>query len=319
MKICVVGAGAVGGHLAARLHSSGSETSVLARGAALEAIAKNGILLRTPAGEIRAAVRAVAHAADLGLQDAVVFTVKEPDLPVAVENARALFSRDTCALFVVNGIPWWYTENGAGAPSSSAAERIASVIAPRQSVGSVLYTLCSVPEPGVVEVRNPVSRLVIGDVPAGDASPATMRLADAFRSDAMKVEISSDIRNQVWEKLILLLSTIPLSVLAQASPLQLFKEPACEDISRALIREVTSLAKKRGRHVNVDPDAMIAASRSSAHRPSILQDLDAGRRMEVDALFTAPLEIAKRVGVRMPTLAMLTALVKARARAAGLY
>jgi 2-dehydropantoate 2-reductase len=302
--------------MAARLHASKSDVSVLARGKTLEAIRELGIRVRAPDGELLAKVRASGDARELGAQDVVVFTVKAQDLPAAVENTQALFSKDTRALFVVNGIPWWYAPEG-GAPASSDAGRIARIVPPERSIGSAIYSLCSVPEPGVIEVRNPVSRLLLGDVPAGDASPVTLQLADAFRSDAMKVEVSKDIRDPVWEKLILLLATIPLSVLAQTTPAELFKERACQDISRALVAETTAVARKLGRTVNVDVESIISSN--SAHRPSILQDLDAGRRMEVDALFTAPLEMAREAGVLVPTLEMMTALVKVRARTAGLY
>jgi 2-dehydropantoate 2-reductase len=316
MKICIVGAGAVGGHLAARLHASKADVSVLARGATLAAIRERGILLRAPDGEIQARVRAAGDAQELGPQDVVVFAVKAQDLAAAAENARALFGKDTRALFVVNGIPWWYAQDGA-TPALLDAGRIARVVAPERSIGSAIYSLCSVPEPGVVEVRNPVSRLILGDVPAGNASPFTLQLAEAFRSDAMKVEVSNDIRDQVWDKLIMLLATIPLSVLAQATPAELFKEPACADTTRALVAEMTAAARKLRRTVTIDAQSVIASN--SAHRPSILQDLEAGRRMEVDALFTAPIEMARTAGVPVPMLEMLTALVKVRARSAGLY
>ena len=319
MKVCIVGAGAVGGHLAARLYAAGATISVVARGANLDTIQARGITLRDPQQEIHAPVRATDRPTELGTQDAVIFAVKAPDLLAAVNSARPILSADTRAIFAINGIPWWYQgEVGSGQLSPDAAQ-VAEIVAPEQTTGSVLYSLCSVPEPGVVEVRNPVSRFFLGDITSREASPVTSELAAVLRSSAMNVEISAEIRDLVWEKLILLLAITPLSVLTQAAPVEIFKHPLCAAISRALIAEAMAVANAVGRNVKIDPDNIIASSRSSEHRPSILQDLDAGRKMEVDVLFTAPLEIARAAEVPTPTLEILTELIKVRARVAGLY
>jgi 2-dehydropantoate 2-reductase len=322
--MCVVGAGAVGGHLAARLHASGAEVSLLARGGTLAAIRARGLILRDPNGEICVPIAVAERADELGPQDLVIFAVKAPDLLAAASAARPLLAPGTAAVFVMNGIPWWYerAERSSSAPADeqSIADRaMAAVIAPASVLGAVVYSMCSVPEPGVVLVRNAVSKFCLGDTAAAAPSERTLALAQALRSGAMQVDVSQNIRDQIWEKLILLYATCPLSLLSETAPIDLFKEPECIDASKRLMREGISIATALGRSVKIDLDAILAASLTSEHRPSILQDLDKRRRMEVDAMFTIPLRMAVDAGVPAPTLALLTSLIKLRARSAGLY
>ena len=323
MKICVFGAGAVGGHVAARLAKGGADVSVVARGANLAAMQAGGLHVRAPGEAFHAAVTASDDPAALGPQDAVFVTLKAPALPSMAATIGPLLGPETAVVFAMNGIPWWYFYREGGPHDGRQMERIDPygavwrAVGPERAIGCAVYSACTVVEPGMIQVANK-SRLTLGE-PDGRITPRVEALAAALRAGGMGGEAVADIRNYVWGKLMLNLGSGPMGVLTQSPGSMVFQEEACCDAARRVGAELTALAAAMGCPVQADPEAQIAGSRRLNHTASIVQDLQLGRPMEVDAIFAAPLELARLMGVPTPTLDLLVALAKLRARAAGLY
>ncbi len=318
------GAGAVGGHAAARLARGGAEVSVVARGAHLAAMQARGLEVRAPDATFRAAVAASEDPAALGVQDVVLVTVKAPALGAMAAAIGPLLGPGTTVAFAMNGIPWWYFHREGGPHDGRRLDRVDpggavwDAVGPQRTLGAVVHSACTVVEPGVIEVANPNSRIVVGE-PDGSLSPRAEALAAALRAGGLGSEAVADIRRRVWAKLMLNIVTGPLGVLTQAPGAALFADPAVCDAVHRIAAEMTALAAAMGCPVTADPGAQIAAARALRHTSSIVQDLQLGRRMEVDAIYTVPLEIARLVGVPTPTLDLLVALTRLRAAAAGLY
>lgn len=322
MRVCVFGAGAVGGHIAGRLARGGAEVCTVARGAHLAAIRANGLRVLAPDAEMHARLPASDDPADLGPQDAVIVTVKAPALPQVAARIGPLLRPDTPVVFAMNGIPWWYfhghggPEEGRRLPRLDPGGAVWDSVGPERAVGGVVYSACTVAEPGVVHVENARSRVVLGE-PGGAATPRVEAIAGAMRAGGLIAEVSGCIRDRVWAKLLLNLGTGPMGVLTESGPRALFEEAACRDAARRVVAEGAAIARAWGRRVEPDVEGQIEHGRRSAHVPSIVQDLRLGRPMEIAALFEAPLDLARMRGVEAPTLALLVALARVRARAAG--
>jgi len=323
LKICVFGAGAIGGHLAARFATNGADVSVVARGAQGAAIAANGLIVRTPT-ETLTCRPAVALPDDLGPQDFVIVATKAPALPTVAAAIAPLLGPETAVVFAMNGVPWWYFHAHPGPhadrrlPSIDPGDAIWQAIGPDRAIGGVVYSSCEVTAPGEIKVDNATSRLVLGE-PDGRMTPRLARIAAALRGIAMVADETPDIRTAIWTKLLMNLSSGPLAVLTSSAPKDYAADPACEAAIRALYTEGIAVARAFGCSPLVDIDRALGFSRKMTHRPSILQDLDLGRPMEIDGIYGATLELARLALVPTPMLDLLVALVKLRARAAGLY
>jgi 2-dehydropantoate 2-reductase len=324
MKVCIYGAGAVGTCLAGRLAKAGSDVSMVARGASLTAIRQNGVRVRTPLQEIAARVRAGDDPAALGPQDVVLVTVKSPALPSIAYGLGRLLGPDTVVGFVMNGIPWWYFLAHGGAfegrplPRIDPGDRIRDAVPVERVLGGVFYGGCDVEAPGVVHVESRQTRLTLGR-PDGAASPAAEALAAALTDADFKVEVVPDIRRIIWAKLQVNLCSGLFGALAGAAPKDMFGDPACAAAVRRLVDEVRATASAMGWPTTLTADALLDATRNQVHKSSIVQDLEAGRPMELDATFAAPQEIARMAGVPTPTLDLLLALVRIRARGTGAW
>lgn len=324
MKVCVYGAGAIGGHVAGRLAKGGAEVSVVARGAQLAAIQANGLRVRAPDGDIHAQVKASADPAALGRQDVVIVTVKAPALPAVAAGIGPLLGQDTPVVFAMNGIPWWYFHAAGGAHDGMRLDKLDpcgavwQAVGPERAIGGVLYSACTVTAPGEIEVENLRSRIVLGE-PDGRRSARAEALAEVLRAGGLVMEVSERIRDAVWAKLLLNLGSGPLAVLTGCAPEGFYAEDACRDATRRILAEGAAIAAALGCTVSPDVEGQIRNASKSSHKPSILQDLELGRPMEIEAIYAAPLELARLHGVPTPTLDLLVAMTRARARAAGLY
>ena len=324
MKICVYGAGAIGGHLAARLAKSGVETSVVARGAHLAAIRANGLTLQAPDLSGVFAVRASDDPAELGPQDAVLVTTKAPALPSVAAGIGPLLGPDTPVVFVMNGIPWWYFHAHGGAfdghrmagvdPGDTVWDRVG----PSRAIGGVVYSACTVTAPGVIHVETKQSRLVLGE-PDNKVSRRAAMIAQPLEEAGFRMAVSDRIRDAVWSKLLLNLTSGSLGILAQSGPMAIYNDPVCADAVRRIAAEGLAIATAMGCHPTSDVEKQLAHGRQLAHKPSIVQDLELGRPMEIAAMLAAPLELARMAGVATPTLDLMVALARIRARGAGLY
>jgi 2-dehydropantoate 2-reductase len=331
MRICVFGAGAVGGHLAAKFAAAGHEVSVVARGANLQGIQANGIALREGARTIAGRVRASDRAADLGAQDVVFVTTKATALAAFAAAAAPLAgtARDskTVFVFVQNGIPWWYaTGLSPSRPPPPALSRLdpggalARAIAPERVIGAIVYSSNDLTGPGTVvnhsEGRN---MLVVGEI---DDQP-TERIA-ALRALIGAAQLHSppapDIRQSVWDKLLINFGStlcVPLGEPVSA----LLADPALRAVRERLLAEGRAIALAHG----VDPGGAprrpggAQTVGASAHKPSMLQDYELGRPMEIDAMLAVPCAFAQAAGVAAPTLQALAAITARLAARKGLY
>jgi 2-dehydropantoate 2-reductase len=325
MRICVFGAGAVGGYLAGYLARTGAEVSVTARGAHLAAIRANGLTVETPDETLTVRLPASDKPADLGVQDIVLVTVKAPALPGLAATIAPLLGPDTAVAFVMNGIPWWYFHAHGGAldgrqlPLLDPDGALWRSIGPRRAIGAVFWPACSTPSPGVIRLLTGASGGTVFGEPSNIITPRLQSLAAAFRSAALPVTLTEDIRGLIWRKLAFNLSAGPLCVLTETPVMDTHTEPALIQCSGTVLAEAIAVAAAMGITLDLDIAAIAETNKRLAHRPSILQDLTAGRPMEIEALYGVPLELARMAGVPTPTLDVLVSLIKVKARARGLY
>ncbi|HEY4133800.1 MAG TPA: 2-dehydropantoate 2-reductase [Alphaproteobacteria bacterium] len=325
MRICIFGAGAIGGSLAARFHKAGTTPALVVRGPHLAAIKAKGLTVRDADGsETRFAAEASDDPHDLGPQDLVVVTAKAPALPAIGRAIAPLLGPETAVLFVMNGIPWWYFQNHGGPhddrrlPKLDPDDGLRRAIDPARILGGVIYCACTVESPGVVQVSSPVNRVILGE-PNGQVTPRAQAVAKLLADGGMDTVATPKIRDAIWTKLVANFSSGTLSVATQSSMKAFYAEEACREATRRIVAEGKAVAAAMGCTVTTSAEELLARLAPSAHKPSILQDLELGRAMEVDGVYTVPLELARLAKVETPTLDLLITLLRLRAEAAGLY
>lgn len=323
MRVCVYGAGAIGGHVAARLARGGAEVSVIARGPHLQAIKDHGLTVEALDGTLHCRPRASADPAGIGPQDAVIVTTKAPALPSVAAGIGPLLGPETAVAFVMNGIPWWYwdrtPQEGRRLPLLDPGDSVRHAVGIPRTIGGVVYSAATVTKPGHVQALAPDHRVVLGELD-GRVTPRLRALAAAIAAGGMGGVAVPDIRAAVWAKLLGNMMNGPLCLLARSSMRDTLADPVVRQAAIAAAREVMAIAAAHGHPITGQtPEDRIARSATIPHRPSILQDLDSGRAMEIDAIFTVPLHLAREAGVPTPVLDLAVALVTRAAIAAGLY
>jgi 2-dehydropantoate 2-reductase len=262
--------------------------------------------------------------ADLGPQDAVIVCVKSPALPAVARTIGPLLRSDTAVVFAMNGIPWWYFHRHGGAlegrrlPQIDPDDALWTAIGPQRALGGIVYCACDLMAPGVVHVETAKGRLVLGEAD-GTVSTRAEALAAAMRADDFIVDVTPDIRQVIWSKLQLNITTGIFGCLTDTPPKGIYGDPAIEAGVRAVAAEVAALAGAMGFSTAFTADQLIAMVRNQSHKSSIVQDLAAARPMEIDPMFVLPLQMARLANVPTPTLDLLVALVCAKARSVGAY
>lgn len=324
MRVCIYGAGAIGGHVAARLAASGNDVSLIARGPHLVALRAKGLTVNTPEGVLHCRPAASADPRELGPQDAVIVTVKTPALPGVAAGIEPLLRSDTAVVFAMNGVPWWYFDHHGGPLEGRPLPTLDPNGAIRRAVGvdrasaGVVYSSCTVIEPGVIHVADSRHRIVLG-TPDGSSPKMLARVASALEAGGMKAPISKDIRREIWMKLAINLSSGPLCMLSQLGVAETFRSEAVVAAATRMTEEAMAIAEATlGSPLGIDMAARIASAKGMEHKPSILQDLELGRPVEVDALFRVPLELARLFNVPTPTLDLIVDLASQAARSRGL-
>jgi 2-dehydropantoate 2-reductase len=324
MKVCVYGVGAIGGHLLGRLAKGGAEVSAISRGATLAALQANGIKVKTPRGEIAGRVQATGDPKTLGVQDAVVVAVKAPALPSIADGLAALIGSQTSVAFVMNGIPWWYLHRHGGPLDGKRLSRIdpddalLKTVGVERAIGGVIYGGCDAVAPGVVHVEAPQTRLILGH-PDDRKSPSVDALAAVLRADDFRVEASTNIRRDVWAKLQVNISSGLFACLTDQSLREAYDEPLCQAAVRSLVDEIVALAAAMGCATGFNMDRLSGQVRGQQRKTSIALDLELHRPIEFDAMFGAPLELARWLNVPTPVFDLLAGMLKLRAIAAGSY
>ena len=323
MKVCIYGAGAIGGHLGAKLAYSGVEVSLVARGPHLEAIRENGLRLRTTGGEIVARVPASDDPGELGQQDFVILTLKAHQASAAAVAMQPLLGPNTAIVTAMNGIPFWYFY---GLEGRWRDHRLNSVdpggvlwdtLGPQRVIGCVVYSAAEVVEPGVI-VHEYGERYALGE-PDGSKSERVVAISKALSAAGLKAPVKTRIRDELWFKLWGNLSFNPISVLTLATLGEMAGDPGTRAVARAMMIEAQSIAEKLGVKFAMDVEKRMDLTRDvGAHKPSTLQDLERGRPMEIDALVTAVQEMGALTETPTPSIDAILALVRQRARTAGL-
>jgi len=325
MKVCVFGAGAIGGHVGALLTRQGLDVTLIARGPHLAAMQKDGLTLITEDGdEFVTRPHCTDDPAGAGVQDYVLIALKAHSVPPIVDHMAPLLGPDTVVVPVVNGIPWWYFHRLDGPYEG---HRISCVdpddrqwthIGPERVVGCVVWTSAEIERPGVIRHTHG-NRMPLGE-PDGGRSERALKLSKVMVAAGLKSPVRSKIRNEIWMKLWGNLSFNPVSVLTHATLETLATDPGCHTLLRDMMEEGRAVGEALGAEFAMDVDARIKAAEAvGAHRTSMLQDLDQGRPMEIDALVGAVTELGRLVGVPTPTIDLVYALVVRRAREAGCY
>ena len=328
MRIGIYGAGAIGGHLAAKLASAGHEVSAVARGANLLALQTNGAVLRHGDEVIRGKVRAAEDPSSLGPQDAVIVTVKATALHQVADKIPALLKDDTPVVFAQNGIPWWYdlglSKERPRPPDLSRLDpggALRKRIAPERIVGGIVYSANVVVEPGVVENYTPGRNMLTLGAANDGSFPALKILREILTAAGMHSPECSDIRQAIWSKLLLNLSTSTLCLLSGGTVGEVRGDPHLGRVIERIDAEGRAIARAHG----IDPAGAPQrpggghGSGPIGHRPSMVQDYELGRPMEVEAQLVTPLAFGRAAGVPTPTLDALVALVAHRAAAKRLY
>jgi 2-dehydropantoate 2-reductase len=325
VRVCIFGAGAIGGYMAVELACAGHEVSIIARGAHLRAIRERGLTLRIEGREKISRPAASDDPGKFGPQEVVVCALKAHQAYESAPDFAPLLGPDTAVLTAMNGIPWWYFYEAGGAyqgrrlQSVDPGDRQWRAIGPERAIGCVVEPACEVIEPGVI-VHHKFKRFILGE-PDGVRSARVERLSAALTDAGFEAPIRDDVRWNIWLKLWGNVCFNPISALTGATIDAIVRDPALRGLCRAMMLETKRVNEALG--VNI-PDDMLdrrfaAAGSIGAHKMSMLQDLERGRSLEIDALVTVVQELGRLTQVPTPMIDAVLALVQERGRTAGLY
>lgn len=325
MKICIFGAGAIGGYMGVKLAQAGADVSLVARGPHLAAMKDKGLTLIEEGGEpVTVPVTASDNPADLGPQDYVIVTLKAHSVPPVVDKMQPLIGDHTTIVSGVNGVPWWYFHKigtdleGTRLESVDPGNAQWDGFGPDRVLGCVVYPAAEVIEPGVIK-HIEGNRFSLGE-PDGSKSERAVALSQALSSAGLKAPVRPRLRDEIWVKLWGNLSFNPISALTHATLDVLCTDPGTRAVARGMMVEAQEIAEKLGVKFPIDVDRRIDGGAAvGAHRTSMLQDLDQGRPMEIDALVGSVQELGRVTGTPTPTIDTVLALTKLRGKTAGLY
>jgi 2-dehydropantoate 2-reductase len=324
MKVCIYGAGAIGGYLGVQLARAGADVSLVARGAHLETMKANGLKLLIGDEEHVVQPRCTDNPAELGPQDFIIICLKAHSIAGVIDAMKPLIGPHTRVVTAVNGIPYWYFYKHGGTYENSTLESIDPggrqwrELGPERAIGCIVYPATEIEAPGVV-------RHVYGDrfplgEPSGEKSEDVERLSALFVKAGLQAPVLDRIRDEIWLKLWGNVCLNPISALTHATLDVICSDPATRALSKAIMLEAQSIAESFGVKFRVDVDRRIEGARKvGAHKTSMLQDLERGRPMEIDPLVTVVQEMGHLTGIPTPALDNVLALTAQRAKIAGLY
>lgn len=325
-KICIYGAGGIGGFLAVSLAKSGADISVIARGPHLEAIQNNGLTLLKDGNRDTVQVKATSDPAELGPQDYVIIGLKAHSVPGVVDQFKPLLHQKTAIVSSVNGIPWWYfyRANTGTALDECSIETVDpggvqwKYFGPERAIGCVVYSACEISEPGVIQHKSG-DRFSLGE-PDGERTERCELLSGLLRASGLKAPVKTRIRDEIWIKLWGNSSFNPVSALTGATLDQIGNDPACHAVIVKMMEECRTVGLALGAKFSVSLDRRIqGAADIVGHKPSTRQDVELGRPMELDAIVGAVLELARKLEIATPTLDAVASLVRLQGDVLGLY
>jgi 2-dehydropantoate 2-reductase len=315
VRIAIVGAGAIGGYIGARLAKANADVVLFARGPHLKAMQDRGLRVVSPDGDFEVKVEATGDLQTLGTPDVVVLGVKAHSLTALAPSLRQLLGAETIVVSTQNGVPWWYFQNYPGELNGIHLERvdpggvIAASIEPERVVGSLAYFSTDIAEPGVIH-HTEGNRLSLGE-PNGTRTERTRKLAETLIAAGLRAPITTRFRHEVWVKLLGNVAFNPISALTGGTLEELVRHPDTSVVIRRIMAETEAVAATLGIELPISIDQRMAgAEKVGAHKTSMLQDLEAGRPLELEAIVGAVVELGERLGVAMPATRTVYACAK---------
>jgi 2-dehydropantoate 2-reductase len=305
VRIVIVGAGAIGGYIGARLCAAGANVALVARGPHLRAMQERGLSVRSPAGDVTVRPEATDDLASLGPADVVMLGVKAPSLTSIAPRLAPLLGPDTAVVSMQNGLPWWYFQQHDASLEGLRIERVdpggivAGAIEQRRVVGSIAYFSAEVEAPGVIR-HTEGNRISFGE-PDGTRSDRARRIAEALIAVGFRCPVTTRIRHEIWVKLLGNVAFNPVSVLTGATLEQLARDPETARLVRQVMTEVEGIARSLGLTLPVSVEQRFSGAGSvGAHKTSMLQDYEAGRPTELESVVGAVVELADKLGMAIP-------------------
>ncbi len=299
MKFAVAGAGAIGAFVGAKMARAGYDVTLFARGAHCRAMQERGVRVLSPKGDFEVRPRVVDALDAVGPVDVVFLAVKAHSLPALAPQLPALFHDGTTVISMQNGIPWWYFTGAERLETLDPGGVVSAAIEARRVVGSIVYLSTEIVEPGVIR-HNESTRITLGE-PDGRRSERCRAISEALIRSGLKAPITTHIRQEIWVKLMGNIAFNPISALTGATLVRIARHPEASQLVRAIMAETEAAAHKLGIEMPVTIEQRIAgAEKVGEHKTSMLQDLEAGRTLELDAIVGAALELGERLGVAMP-------------------
>jgi 2-dehydropantoate 2-reductase len=315
MKFAIVGAGAIGAFAGAMLARAGEDVTLIARGPHLRAMQEHGVRVRGALGSFDARVSATDDPATVGAVDVVLLTLKAHSLTAMAPRLAPLIGAETSVVSAQNGIPWWYFYRHGGEWEGSQLESvdpggvITRSIDPARVIGCVIYPSAIITEPGIIE-HIEGTRFAIGE-PDGSKSKRCRRIADSFIKAGLRCPVRTNIRHDMWVKLMGNVAYNPISALTRATLIEIVQCPDTRELAAAIMTEAESVARKLGIDIGVSIEQRLeGAEKVGHHKTSMLQDVDAGRPMELEAIVGAVVELGNKMGLSLPYTNSVYACVK---------
>jgi 2-dehydropantoate 2-reductase len=304
MRFLIAGAGAIGAYVGARMARAGFDVTLFARGPHLKAMQEHGVQVKSAGGDFQVRPRIVGSLEEAGSADVVFLGVKAHSLPQLAPQLKPVLGPETTVVSTQNGIPWWYFQSLGGAGEGIHLERvdpggvISSAIEAHRVVGSIVYFSTEIPAPGVIQ-HTEGNRISLGE-PDGSRSDRCRRIGEALVASGLRCPITTHIREEIWVKILGNASFNPVSALTRATLVQMVRDPDASSVIRNIMQEVESVSRKLGMELPVSIDQRMAgAEKVGEHKTSMLQDLEAGRPMELEALVGAVVELGELLGLAM--------------------
>ena len=320
MRFLIAGAGAIGAYIGARMARAGVDVTLFARGPPLRAMQQHGVRVKSAEGDFEARPRITGSLAEVGPVDVVFLAVKAHSLTHLAPQLSPVLAPDTTVVSTQNGVPWWFFQGLGGPAEGIRLERvdpggvIAAAIEPRRVVGSIVYFSTEIIEPGVV-LHTEGNRISLGE-PDGTRSPRSRAIADALIASGLRCPVTTHIRNEIWVKILGNVAFNPISALTRATLVQMVRDPEVAALVRNIMEEAAAVAARLGLELPVSIEQRIAgAGKVGEHKTSMLQDLEAGRPLELEAVVGAVVELGERLGLPMPYTRTMYACAKLLAHA----
>jgi len=320
VKFLIAGAGAIGAYIGARMARAGMDVTLFARGPHLRAMLQHGVRVKSAEGDFEARPHVVGALAEAGPVDVVFLGVKAHSLPQLAPQLHSVLGPETTVVSTQNGVPWWFFQEFTGPGEGIRLERvdpggvISAAIEPRRVLGSIVYFSTEIIEPGVI-LHTEGNRISLGE-PDGTRSSRSRTIADALIAAGLRCPVTTHIRNEIWVKILGNVAFNPISALTRATLVQMVRDPEVAGLVRNIMQEAVAVAERLGLELAVTIDQRMAgAAKVGEHKTSMLQDLEAGRPLELEAVVGAVVELGERLGLPMPHTRTVYACAKLLAQA----